>query len=294
MNHLWISLSTYGGVTTRTALDVLWKAGIRQVELAIGVKPSRDTVAVLQEYGERGMQYRAHHAIVWQEHRAATQIPQGSFNLADSFDAAYFERLTDWLAAMQISAYSVHAGRIDANNADAQIAQFFEHLTQLAQLCRECLRQQRSSRSIRLGVETMYPTLLDHPQRYFMQNLAEIEQFLAIMPDVDLVIDLAHLNLWHDCSIPEKLQVLHSADDRLLELHISDNDGIRDNHTQISETTWWMPHVAHFPLDIPIVLESRMNGQTVEQIHQQVQRVQAIFAATIASPTFIAMGEQYD
>ncbi|GAP97973.1 sugar phosphate isomerase/epimerase family protein [Leptolyngbya sp. NIES-2104] len=278
MNDLWISLSTYGGVTTRTALDVLWAAGIRQVELAIGVRPSMDTIAVLQHYQQLGMQYRAHHAIVWQEHR--------SFNLAEQFDLDYFERLTDWLAAMQISAYSVHAGRIDAENSDAQIAQFFEHLAQLAQLCRD--------RCIRLGVETMYPTLLDHPQRYFMQNRAEIEQFLTVMPNVDLVIDLAHLNLWHDCSISEKLQVLQSAKNRLLELHISDNDGIRDNHTQISETTWWLPYVAYAPIDIPIVLESRMNGQTVEQVHQQVQRVQAIFAATNASPTSIAMGEHHD
>ncbi|MBN8560116.1 MAG: TIM barrel protein [Leptolyngbya sp. UWPOB_LEPTO1] len=286
MNHLWISLSTYGGVTTRTALDVLWAAGIRQVELAIGVKPTPDTTAVLQYYQQLGIQYRAHHAIVWQEHR--------SFNLADSFDATYFERLTDWLAAMQITAYSVHAGRIDTNNSDAHVERFFKHLTQLAQLCRD--------RSIRLGVETMYPTLHDHAQRYFMQNLAEIEQFFTVMPNVDLVIDLAHLHLWHNCSIPEKLQVLQSANTafgsaeavRLLELHISDNDGIRDNHTQISEATWWVPHIAHFPIDIPIVLESRMNGQTVEQVHQQVQRIQSIFTPTISAPTSITMGERHD
>lgn len=278
MNHLWVSLSSYGGVTTRTALEVLWAAGIRHVELAIGVKPTPDTTAVLQHYGQLGMQYRAHHAIVWEEHR--------SFNLAERFDLNYFERLTDWLAAMPISAYSVHAACIDVNHSDAQIAQFFEHLTQLDQLCRE--------RSIRLGVETMYPTLHDHAQRYFMQNLAEIEQFLTVMPNVDLVIDLAHLHLWHDCSIPEKLQVLQSSNNRLLELHISDNDGIRDNHTQISEATWWLPHIAHFPIDIPIVLESRMNGQTVEQVHQQAQRIQSIFTPTISAPTSIAMGERHD
>lgn len=278
MNELWISLSTYGGVTTRTALDVLWQAGIRRVELAIGVKPTPDTVAVLQHYRQLGMQYRAHHAIVWQEHR--------SFNLADEFDSEYFERLTNWLAAMQITAYSVHAGRIDTTAPEIGIDRFLENLTQLTQLCR--------ARGIRLGVETMYPSLLDRTERYFMQNGAEIEQVLQAIPDVDLVIDLAHLNLWHDCSIPEKLQVLQSTNDRLLELHISDNDGIRDNHTQISETTWWVPDVAHVPINIPIVLESRMNGQTVEQVHQQVQRVQAIFAATIASPTFIAMGEHHD
>ena len=64
MNSLWVSLSTYGGVTTREALDVFWAAGIRHVELAIGVKPSSDTVDVLRHYQQQGMQYRAHHALV--------------------------------------------------------------------------------------------------------------------------------------------------------------------------------------------------------------------------------------
>lgn len=264
MNDLWISLSTYGGVTTHTALDVLWAAGVRRVELAIGVKPSADTVAVLRQYGEQGMQYRAHHALVWQEHR--------SFNLADTFDVEYFEQLTDWLAAMQITAYSVHAGRIDTAAPDAGIDRFLRHLEQLARLCRV--------RSIRLGVETMYPTPADHTQRYWLQSTVEIEQLLTAMPHVDLVIDLAHLNLWHGCSIREKLQVFQLAGNRLLELHISDNDGRRDNHTQICETTWWVPYFDAMPIEVPIVLESRMNHHTPQQVQYQVEHASRVLKAS--------------
>ncbi|MGG6270898.1 sugar phosphate isomerase/epimerase family protein [Leptolyngbya sp. AN03gr2] len=290
MNDLWISLSTYGGVTTRTALGVLWAAGIRQVELAVpwlsrsefGVKPSVDTTAVLQHYRQLGVQYRTHHAIVWQEHRAATQIPQGSFNLANQFDGDYFERLSDWLAVMQITAYSVHAGRIDTAVPEMSTDHFLENLAQLAQLCRD--------RAIRLGVETMYPSLLDCIDRHLMQNGAEIEQFLAILPNVDLVIDLAHLNLWRNCSNSEKLQVLHRAGDRLLELHISDNDGIRDNHTQISDTTWWVPYVGRFPREVPIVLESRMNHYTPEQVRQHVEHASRVLKAS--RPSVLELGNE--
>ena len=84
---------------------MLWAAGVRQVELAIGVKPSADTVDVLRQYQQQGMQYRAHHAIVWEEQR--------SFNLADRFDARYFERLTDWLVSMGITTYSILENRND-------------------------------------------------------------------------------------------------------------------------------------------------------------------------------------
>ena len=257
MNDLWITLSTYGGVTTRTALDVLWAAGIRQVELAVpwlsrsefGVKPSVDTTAVLQHYRQREMQYRAHHAIVWQEHR--------SFNLAEQFDRSYFERLTDWMAAMNITAYSVHPGSVSAHRSDT-VNQWLDHLEQLAQLCCEHVPVCQRQRGIRFGVETMYPSLFDHTRRELLRSRTEIEQFLTVLPQVELVVDMAHLNLWHDCSTVEKLHLFQIAQNRILEIHISDNEGLRDTHTAINERTWWVPHVASFPSDVAIVLESRM------------------------------------
>lgn len=264
MTGIWVSLSAYGGVTTREALAVFWAAGVRQVELAIGVKPSPDTVDVLRQYGQQGMRYRAHHAIVWQEQR--------SFNLADSFDTRYFERLTDWLAAMDITAYSVHGGSCcPSDNPAAAYVRFLCHVDQLSQLCRD--------RGIRLGVETMYPALSDTKQ-YLLQNTAQVEQFLHDLPSIDLVIDLAHLNIWKTETISEKLHLLQLAQDRLLEIHISDNDGYRDSHTAVSDRTWWLPYAAMFPPGVAIVLESRMNRQSVEQVKQQVEATQALIRRT--------------
>lgn len=260
MNPLWVSLSAYGGVTTPTALAVLWAAGVRHVELAIGVKPSRDTVAVLRQYRGQGMQYRAHHAFVWEGQR--------SFNLAHRFDAAYFERLTDWLVAMNITAYSVHGGSYSSGDGTVANERFLNHLEQLAQMCRD--------RSIRLGVETMYPAPGESASQYLLQNVAEIEQLLATLPQIDLVVDMAHLNLWQGQTVQEKLRLLELVPDRLLEIHVSDNDGHRDSHAPITQTTWWGPYVHTFPGHVPIVLESRMNGQSVEQVQQQVEAIGAI------------------
>ncbi|MGG6269148.1 sugar phosphate isomerase/epimerase family protein [Leptolyngbya sp. AN03gr2] len=276
MNELWISLSSDGGVTTRTALDVLWAAGIRQVELAIGVKPSVDTTAVLQHYRQRGMQYRAHHAIVWQEHR--------SFNRAEQFDRSYFDPLTDWMAAMNITAYSVHPGSVSLHRSDT-VNQWLDQLEQLAQLCCEHVPVCQRQRGIRFGVETMYPSLFAQTRCELPRSRTEIEQFLTVLPQVEIVVDMAHLNLWHDCSTAEKLHLFQIAQNRILEIHISDNDGLRDTHTAINEKTWWTPHVANFPSDVPIVLESRMNHQSSEQVHQRVQQTQALFdGVTVHEP----------
>jgi hypothetical protein len=69
---------------------------------------------------------------------------------------------------------------------------------------------------------------------------------------------------------------------RLLEIHISDNDGYRDSHTAITDRTWWLPYARTFPADVAIVLESRMNCQSVQQVQHQVEAVQAL-VSTIAS-----------
>jgi sugar phosphate isomerase/epimerase len=265
MNPFWVSLSTYGGVTTLQALFVLWAAGIRQVELAIGVKPSPDTVEVLRHYQQQGMHYRAHHAFVWQEQR--------SFNLAQSFDASYFERLTDWLVTMDITAYSVHAGSFSPSDEPlAAYERFLLHMEQLGQLCR--------TRGIRLGVETMYPSQLDSTSQYLLQNTAQVEQLLQDLPDIELVVDMAHLNIWNEETTLEKLQLLELAGNRLLEIHISDNDGYRDSHTAISDRTWWVPYAAKFPSNIPLVLESRMNRQSAERVRQQIGVTQYLLSVT--------------
>lgn len=264
MKPLWVSLSTYGGMTTSEALQVLSAAGVRHIELAIGVKPSPDTTAVLRHYQQQGMHYRAHHALVWEEVR--------SFNLADSFDQRYFERLTDWLVAMSITAYSVHAGSFTrADNPTDAYDRFVTHLEKLRRLC--------SDRQIRLAVETMYPKTAADSSQYLIQNAVQVEQLLQDLPEINLVLDMAHLHIWKTESISQKLHLLEMNVDRLLEIHISDNDGQRDTHTTISDRTWWLPYAPLFPPDIPIVLESRMNRQSVEQVQKQVQTVQAIVNA---------------
>jgi sugar phosphate isomerase/epimerase len=260
MNPLWVSLSAYGGVTTGEALAVLWAAGIRQVELAIGVKPSPDTVAVLQHYQQQGMRYRAHHAFVWEGQR--------SFNLAHHFDVHYFERLTDWLMKMGITAYSIHAGSYSpAEHPDAAYDCFVDHAEQLGYLCRD--------RGIRFGVETMYPAPSENGHQYLLQNSLQVKQLLQDLPNVDLVLDMAHLNIWKTATILEKLQWLELAKNRLLEIHISDNDGYQDSHRTISDRTWWLPYSAMFPPDVAIILESRMNHQSANQLQQQIKAVQS-------------------
>ena len=100
--ELYLSLSAYGGVSTREALTVFWQAGIRHIELAIGPRPDALAVQAIEEFGQQGIVFRAHHAFVWSDRHYP-------FNLAQPQDWKYFQRLTDYLASISISAYSVAA-----------------------------------------------------------------------------------------------------------------------------------------------------------------------------------------
>jgi hypothetical protein len=111
-----------------------------------------------------------------------------------------------------------------------------------------------------------------------LQNTAQVEQLLQDLPHIELVVDMAHLNIWKKETIPEKLQLLELACDRLLEIHISDNDSYRDSHTAITERTWWVPYAAMFPPLVPLVLESRMNRQSVEQVRQLLEVTQSLLS----------------
>lgn len=263
----YLSLSAYGGVTTREALAVYWAAGVRHVELAIGPKPDVDAPQAIQDFRQQGMCYRAHHALVWE----ATHRP---FNLAERFDLQYFTRLIDWLSELGVTAYSIHAGSYPTRTEQkVAYVRFLDNVKRLHALCQ--------ARGIALGVETMYPLPPFSPYQYLLDSVQAVAQFQIDAPDIKLALDLAHLNIWHVNSVEEKLQLLETHPERILEIHVSDNDGYRDIHSLIGTETWWVPAINRIPLNVPIVLESRMNHRPVQDIQHEYQRVAAlIFDAT--------------
>ena len=108
MIDLWVSLSIYGGISTRQILATFEQAGIRSVELAIGPKLDPDTVQAIFDYQERGFRYRAHHAFVWGDRHWA-------FNLADRLvDWSELQARVQWMATIGIMSRVVqNSGEID-------------------------------------------------------------------------------------------------------------------------------------------------------------------------------------
>jgi sugar phosphate isomerase/epimerase len=256
---LYLSLSAYGGVSTRQALTTIAAAGIQSVELAIGVKPDMDAIAAIHEFQAQGMSFRAHHAFVW----GASHCP---FNLAKMVDRVYLQSMVNWLSQMGITAYSVHPGSYDPVDRAGAWCCFFDNLSWLEQCCQ--------THGISLAVETMYPIRDGSGRRYFLDNLESIERLCEAMPELLWVLDLAHLNIWPERQFEQRLQVIELLYDRLLEIHISDNDGLHDIHTTITDQTWWLLLRERLPRSVPYVLESRLNRYSVLSLQAEYQRVQ--------------------
>ena len=267
---LYVSLSAYGGVSTRQALTVFAEAGVQKVELAIGVKPDADASIAIQTFRQQGMQFRAHHAFVWESrHRP--------FNLALPLNMDYFERMADWLAEQEITAYSVHPGQYEGNSRSGRLCQrevawqqFLANLEKLDAICKQ--------RQMELAVETMYDTSKESVQRYFLDSLDSIQALRSTMPDLKWVLDLSHLNIGWDDRIEERLKVIDCIADRLSEIHISDNDGQHDLHSRITDKTWWIPWRERLPTGIPIVLETRLNHLPTTAIRAEYERVRSLFS----------------
>jgi len=257
--QLYLSLSAYGGVSTREALTIFWNAGVRHTELAIGPRPDADATQAIEDFRKLGMVYRAHHAFVWSARHYA-------FNLAQPQDWKYFEQLTDYLASIDVSAYSVHGGNFSKTTERTKAyTTFVENIHYLHQLCLK--------RDIVLGVETMYPTPPISSVENLLDNATELAQFCQDTPQIKIVVDLAHLNIWHHKNEIMLNQWLELPLERLLEIHISDNDGRQDIHSQITDATWWLSQITHFPKGISLVLESRLNRLPMSTIQKEYKRI---------------------
>ena len=75
------------------------------------------------------------------------------------------------------------------------------------------------------------------------ENNYEIQEFMNLVPkDVGLLLDLGHLNIssnlldFNRNNFLEKFIELYG--NRLLEVHISENNGIKDEHLPLEKSSW--------------------------------------------------------
>jgi sugar phosphate isomerase/epimerase len=150
----------------------------------------------------------------------------------------YFGRLAEISQRIDAPAYSLHAGYV--------------HQASRERMRDNVLRVQELFGDIPVAVEPLYP-LSERDRRS-----GKAEQLLSTWADLEwlmqselpIALDLSHVQIIataegrQDDLLRDLLR--HP---RLLELHVSDNDGRHDAHTQCApEVCWWMPLLAEATL----------------------------------------------
>jgi hypothetical protein len=115
--------------------------------------------------------------------------------------------------------------------------------------------------NIPVAIEGLYPT---KKPSYWDNSFAVYETFLN--SDINFAIDLSHLNIAYEKMSNEQkedfselaIKMINSPN--CLEIHISGNDGLHDEHKPISGNEWWFNVLNNLENNQPIIFcESKQN-----------------------------------
>lgn len=136
-------------------------------------------------------------------------------------DVPYFQALAEVSRCLEAPAYTAHAGRRDQGNLDDVL---------------DAARRAQDLFECPVGVEGHYPTEGD---TFLVSSWQEYRELFE--SGVPYVVDLSHLHIVACQSGVYDLALLRDmlACDRCLEVHLSDNDGAKDQHRVLASAPWW-------------------------------------------------------
>ena len=157
--------------------------------------------------------------------------------------SAYGQNPTYWAALADMSkhlgapAYTAHAGRRSEASL-TQILEFARHAEEL--FC------------CPVGIEGHYPTPNDV---FLISNWGEYRTLFD--SGVNYALDLSHLNIVAQQSQRFETTLVQEmlACDRCIEVHVSGNDGTKDQHRALSTHPWWWPLTQYIHPDAVIFSE---------------------------------------
>lgn len=150
--------------------------------------------------------------------------------------------------------YGIHAGYLskatvkeDGNfKFDDDISNYNSSLNNATSFV-NTIHKKFKSNNINLIIENLFPSVSRRSSLFC--DLNEIEDFMNLIPkDVGLLLDLGHLNISSNLLKFDKIKFLEKFLDlygnRLLEVHISENNGIKDEHLALDKNSWQLEAIS--------------------------------------------------
>lgn len=156
-----------------------------------------------------------------------------------SWDAQspYWKALAATSQVLQAPAYTAHAGR----RSEADLATVLESA-----------RRAQDVFGCPVGIEGHYPTRSD----VFL--VSSWEEYRTLFESgVPYAVDLSHLHIVAEQSGRYESTLVQEmlANERCIEVHLSSNDGTKDQHQLLTQEPWWWPLLAYINDDAVIFSE---------------------------------------
>ncbi|MDF1629618.1 MAG: hypothetical protein P1U78_07460 [Alcanivoracaceae bacterium] len=188
--------------------------------------------------------------IEWRLHaNVRTRKEHGFIDLADWPEhRSYFRELAKLSDALAAPAYSAHAGK----RSEASVSEVINYSRQLTDLF-----------GIPVAIEGHYPM---PDNRWLFSTWQEYQHLLE--SDAYYALDLSHLNIIASRTrmIETELVMEMLACERCIEVHVSHNDGQRDQHLPLVHLPWWLPVLQHNATQAVIFSEGRITSSILETV----------------------------
>jgi len=246
---VYLSSSCYGRRPLIEAIELCKKITKDRVEISAphDFQPNSELAVILKNYKEEGIKFTLHNYF---------PVPEKSIvlNMAASDQEGYEASMNLVKNALYLAEiagaplYGIHAGYLSKAKADNKGNFIFDNeeekyevaLNRTLKFIHSIIKDFDKKR-ISLIVENLFPS----PKKRHSLNcsIEEIRELLSQSPkNVGFLLDLGHLNvssviLGFDRNNTLD-QLLEEFADRLLEVHISENNGLKDEHLAVKKNSW--------------------------------------------------------
>lgn len=268
---IFVSSSIIKRDTIGDCLEELIGVGIRNIELSGGTKYCRGVTELLRKFKKR-------HRINLRIHNYFP-IPEKDFvlNIASS-DREIRKKSVDLIKTsialaceLEIDLYTVHAGYAKDLNPDPVSDHFIvkgsdgvgaEEAVQIMYETISEIGAYGKARGVKVGVENLFP-IGSAPNCSLLCRPSEILQFLEDTSEdgnIGLLLDLGHLCICSEFFGFDKEAFISTLrkkhQNRIVGIHLSENDGKRDQHWPLDRDSW--------QLKIAKLFDQRTTSVTVE------------------------------
>jgi sugar phosphate isomerase/epimerase len=251
--------------------------GVRHIELSGGNSVPPDLVSALKALADEfGLQYLVHNYFPPPERPFVLNIANAD-PVERKRSVAFAKGSIDQAKALGVTFYTIHAGYRTAlapgvkddyfvKTDEKRPADYEQTLEWFADSV-DTLADYAEERGMKFGVENLFPNSKEdnfsilcqaHEWDWFFKRFAGRK-------NIGVLVDFAHANVTtHHLGGDRELLIRHFFDrylDKILEVHLSDNDGRYDAHWHPKKDSWMLSLLKTLPLEgIPVTLESRGNS----------------------------------